>query len=772
MDKIISDIKLQEKIGFNPHLGQQGILQTGARDIAICAGRRWGKALYIYTPILTVDGFKDIKDIEVGDIVFGKDGQETKVIRTTDTMYNHNCYEVVFSDNTKIIADGEHLWEVENKKYRKNKSRNKNTISSLKIKNTEQLLLDYKATRKDGRIESNYSIKNTEPVNFQKKELLIKPYTLGCWLGDGTSAGNGFTTADEEILNHIKKDGFIISKLKGEYAYSIKTRFKKKVLKFCYLLRKLSVLNNKHIPDEYLFSSEEQRLELLKGLMDTDGYCKDNGNLEYCGTSERLCENVNFIINSLGIKTGFYKYDCFLYGKYVGKKYRIGFTTGENVFKLKRKSKRQIKSHKPDIYRRFIRVINKIDSVPVRCIEVDNKDKLYLAGKQLVPTHNSAICAYIALKTLLQDNKRIWIVAPTYDLTQKVFDYLVRWFVKVAPSQSQGISYRPFPKIRTAKGSWVECKSAENPTGLLGEELDLRIVDECSRIARRVEETYLFPTTASRKGRSFYISTPFGQNWFYEKTRSCKNSEDGAYFHFKSKDNPFFPIEEWVRAREKLPAQVFAQEYEASFLPDAAAVFRGIDEIIKDNAESDVMIGHRYIMGVDLGKHEDFTVLTIIDKWNNNVVYWDRFKQIDYPFQKSRIKATALRYNNARIIVDSTGVGDPIKDDLSREGLFVDDFKFTNKSKKELVEKLSIFIEQKNVWIPPIEILIDELKSFGYHLTDAGNVIYRAPQGQHDDAVVSLALAVWGLTGSAKPKTAIQMELAKSRLRKKNQNFI
>ena len=184
------------------------------------------------------------------------------------------------------------------------------------------------------------------------------------------------------------------------------------------------------------------------------------------------------------------------------------------------------------------------------------------------------------------------------------------------------------------------------------------------------------------------------------------------------------------------------------------------------------MAGHRYVMGVDLGKHEDFTVLTVIDKWNNNVVYWDRFKDIEYPFQKKRIKATAERYNNARIIVDSTGVGEPIQEDLAREGLFVDDFKFTNQSKKELVEKGSIFIEQKNVFIPNKPELIDELKSFGYQLTDAGNVVYKAPQGLHDDAVFSLLLAIWGLTGRATPKTAIQQELAKVRKYKKKENFI
>jgi len=384
----------------------------------------------------------------------------------------------------------------------------------------------------------------------------------------------------------------------------------------------------------------------------------------------------------------------------------------------------------------------------------------------------SAVCGYIALKMLLEDNKKIWIVAPTYELAQKVFEYLVKWFLKVAPSQSQNISYRPFPRIKTARGSLIQCKSTENPTGLLGEELDLVIVDEAARVSKRVYESHIFPTTTSRQGRTLFISTPFGQNWFYEKFLENKRTEDGQSFQFKTLDNPYFLKDEWERAKQKLPEQVFNQEYQSSFLPDAAAVFRGIEEIVKDDCLKDVIADHRYVMGVDLGKHEDFTVLTVIDKYNNNVVYFDRFKKIEYPFQKARIKATAERYRNARIVIDSTTVGEPIQEDLARQGLFVDDFKFTRKSKKELVEKLSIFIEQKLVWIPPQEELVDELKAFGYRLTDAGNVVYAAPQGIHDDCVDSLALAVWGLVGKAKPQDPIEEELIKVKKNKKHQNYI
>jgi len=375
----------------------------------------------------------------------------------------------------------------------------------------------------------------------------------------------------------------------------------------------------------------------------------------------------------------------------------------------------------------------------------------------------SMLCAYLCLRELLKTDRHVWIIAPTYDLSQKVFNYLVKWLTNAWPETQAWVQTRPIPQVKNPyTKSWVQCKSAENPAGLLGEELDLAIIDEAARMPRGKEiwEGYIYGRLISRSGKSVMISTPFGQNWFYHEYIRCKTAPDGKSFRFRSLDGVSVTKEAWERAKKMLPEQVFLQEYEASFLPDAAAVFRGVDEIIKDDCLQDAVPGHFYVMGVDLGKHEDFTVICVIDKYNNNVVYFDRFRQIDWPFQKKRIIATARRYNNARIIVDSTSLGGPIKEDLEREaGLIVDEFTFSGKSKKELIEKLSIYIEQKYIFIPNNEALIDELKSFGYQLTDAGNVKYSAPEGLHDDCVDALALAVWGLTGKANPVTALQKRL-------------
>ncbi len=390
----------------------------------------------------------------------------------------------------------------------------------------------------------------------------------------------------------------------------------------------------------------------------------------------------------------------------------------------------------------------------------------------------SAICAYIALRAALTPNQHIWVVAPTYDLTRKIYAYLAKFIANAFPTALKEGGIKMSDRIGAMRidfkswNTWIEFKSAENPTSLLGEELDLCIVDECSRIKKEVWESYLYSRLTSRKGSVVFISTPFGKNWFYWEWLKANDAEnpDGAAFRFKSIDNPYFTQEEWDKAKKNLPIQVFKQEHEAEFLDDAASVFRSVEEIIKDNTLCDVKAGHSYTMGVDIGKHEDFTVLTVIDTYNNNVVYFDRFNQIDYPFQKARIEATAKRYS-ARVFIDSTSVGEPIFEDLQRSGVFIDDFRFTNKSKKELIEKLSIYIEQKLVWIPNNEQLLGELSAFGYTLTGSGNILYRAPEGLHDDCVFSLALAVWGLQGKARPETVLERKLREQR-KPPAQNYI
>jgi len=138
-------------------------------------------------------------------------------------------------------------------------------------------------------------------------------------------------------------------------------------------------------------------------------------------------------------------------------------------------------------------------------------------------------------------------------------------------------------------------------------------------------------------------------------------------------------------------------------------------------------------------------------------VYYDRFNQIDWQLQKSRIEAVARRYNNAKIKLDATGVGDPIYEDLKRVGLTVEPIKFTAQNKKQIVDNLIIAFENDKIKIPNIPEVIEELQSYTYTMSEStGHVRYSAPSGKHDDIVISLALAFWGETNKVVAKSSMQ----------------
>ncbi len=152
-----------------------------------------------------------------------------------------------------------------------------------------------------------------------------------------------------------------------------------------------------------------------------------------------------------------------------------------------------------------------------------------------------------------------------------------------------------------------------------------------------------------------------------------------------------------------------------------------------------------YVMGVDLAKVQDYTVLRVYDRNTNSLVYSDRFQTLEWPFQKLRIVATAKRFNNALTVVDATGIGDPVCDDLIRSGVSVVPFKITEQTKKDIIEKLSIWIEQKKIKLLPQKEALFEYENFSYEMGPTGKIRYGARQGYHDDIVLADSLAVWHL---------------------------
>ena len=143
-----------------------------------------------------------------------------------------------------------------------------------------------------------------------------------------------------------------------------------------------------------------------------------------------------------------------------------------------------------------------------------------------------------------------------------------------------------------------------------------------------------------------------------------------------------------------------------------------------------------------------------MDLATRRVVHFDRFQKLDWSLQLQRIKAALDRYNHAQVLVDSTGKGEPVFEELLREGCYVEPYTFTQRTKADLIDNLALMLERGEVTLPRYELaptLIDELEAFEYSISDAGNTRTGAPSGWHDDCVIALALAAWKARVHARP---------------------
>lgn len=352
--------------------------------VGIFAPNRKGKALGLKTEIPTTNGWKTIKTIEVGDFIFTPNGNPTKVIAKSPVYNSHVCYLVKFSDGSEVVADSEHLWQIEDHLSRANKRNIYQILTTRQIKNT----LVWREKTDKSAIGYEWSINTCKPIKYKKQDLLIEPYVLGCWLGDGTTANSGFTCADNQIIENLKLLGENPVKHNCKYE---NTKYAIKML--APRLRKLGVLNNKHIPEQYMLSSVKDRKELLAGLLDTDGYsCPGSGRIEFCNTNEKLAKQVYELITSLGYRASFKVGDAKLYGRFISKKYRICFMPHEKMFRLDRKND-SINTNKNNhvIQRRFIVSVEEVKREPVQCLVVDDPSHLFLITRSFIPTHNSSI---------------------------------------------------------------------------------------------------------------------------------------------------------------------------------------------------------------------------------------------------------------------------------------------------------------------------------------------------------------------------------------------
>lgn len=340
-----------------------------------------------------------------------------------------------------------------------------------------------------------------------------------------------------------------------------------------------------------------------------------------------------------------------------------------------------------------------------------------------------------------------WVVAPTIKHLRTNWRKIINLAPKGWITHTTGSLWHP-DSITIGGTVTIEFRSAHKPENLVGEGLLFLWADECGLIKETAWNESLRPTLVDYAAPALLTGTPKGRNWYHRMAMRGMDplDDEHGFYGGTSYENPFVPWDEVDKLADEMTERAYEQEILARFLANEGAVFKDPRAAVARMAKQyggRLSTAPTVVMGIDLARRHDFTVIIGLDA-QKNVTYFERIREIDWPFQKARIKAVYERLGGPAIVIDQTGVGDSFVQDLQLEIFNVQGFIFTPASKKQLVENLVIGFETEQIGLPDEPVLVNELEIFDMKVTAHGNTRYTAPEGAHDDCVMALGLANLG----------------------------
>lgn len=366
----------------------------------------------------------------------------------------------------------------------------------------------------------------------------------------------------------------------------------------------------------------------------------------------------------------------------------------------------------------------------------------------LLNWHRRARKTTLAINILIAEaattpKSRFGYIGPTYTACRNIIWRDPNMLRKYLPMDAVVKMNETELYVEFVNGSILSIHGSDNPDSLRGIDFKGVVLDEWAFISPSVWEEIIRPIIAQNKERwAVFIFTPNGRNHAYEYWIKQKDNPEWGRYELTVDKSGLIPATEVEKIKAEIPQRVFAQEFMCVFGDDSSGVFKGVDQCVYGQYEPKKP-NYTYVTGVDLAKHMDYSVLMTLCRETRHFVSFKRFNNLEWSVQKEAIIDEVAKYGSL-CVVDATGVGDPISEDLIRAGINVKPFKITGANKKDLIDRLAVSIEQRLVTFPANEQLIDELKSYTYFLSDAGNIKFGAPDGMHDDCVISMALAIWG----------------------------
>jgi phage terminase large subunit-like protein len=414
------------------------------REVFLLVPKKNSKAVELDTLIATPSGFVRMGDVAVGDAVLDSDGKITRVTEKSPVFLGHECFEVKFSTGEAVTCDGDHLWVTDahlDRERHKTRKQDNRHIPRPSTKTTREIAASLKV--KSGKfLINNHRTALCGNLDLPEAALPIPPYVLGLWLGDGAANAAVITSGLEDvdhIVEQIAATGHSVQ-IKGyRYSRGVSVRLSigepgnrndRLKYRFSRAASELGLLGNKHIPQVYIRSSREQRLALLRGLMDSDGSISKVGQASFTTTLPSLRDDVLELINSLGFKGATSEHRASLNGKDCGPVWNIRFWPFDSVpvFTIARKLERQRATSAANAARsktRQIVDVRPVPSVPVQCIAVESATHQYLITRSLIPTHNTTGGAALMLTSLLMNKvpkAEFLLIAPTQPITEIAFN--------------------------------------------------------------------------------------------------------------------------------------------------------------------------------------------------------------------------------------------------------------------------------------------------------------------------------------------------------------
>ena len=434
--------------------GRRADGRPASLSAAVICARQNLKALDISTPLLTSRGWVTMGTVQPGDEVYHPAGHLTRVVGVSPIRIGHMCYRVTTTDGRSVIADAGHLWTVIDKRHSTGGRRTPRSFVTKTITTAEMLEMGLSRLVTGGRTsvaagkayatnEYRFALPTQEPLKSPDVDLPIDPYLFGVWLGDGTSIRSEMTVGSkdlEHVVAEVAKVA-IVTRTKQDPrtgAWGVWFKLDARMREgFESQIRRLGVYANKHVPDIYLAAGTHQREALLQGLMDSDGMIESQrSQASFTSTRKPLAEAVLYLARSLGWRAAMQEGRAILNGKDVGSKWFVSFTSKQSdpfvPFRLPRKVAR-IQPLDGGKGRSTVSIarIEQVESVPVRCIKVESPDGLFLAGRDLIATHNTYCLERIVLTLMLEPNSSVKLILWTsQQLTtcDETFDHFVHWF--------------------------------------------------------------------------------------------------------------------------------------------------------------------------------------------------------------------------------------------------------------------------------------------------------------------------------------------------------